>query len=310
MDDIAEGVTLDQLAIFVSVADHGGFSAAARALKRAQSAMTYGVQNLELQTGTELFDRSSYRPTLTAAGVALLPRARRVLEAASAFRKQALNLTEGIETRLIIAVDVYVPHALLLHALKAFRARFPLIDVTIMRQTMQATIQSLRDERANLGVIVDPPGRTALEDFERVICGAVQSIRVAAADHPLAKIPGPIGEEQLRDHMQVLLSADPEATGADDLGAYAVNRWRVNDLELRHRMILEGLGWGGMPAHLVEADIEAGRLVALPLDKQDPTNLTPRIPVSAAHLKTKPLGPAGRWLRDRLQEHSVDGTRS
>ncbi len=303
VDDIAEGVTLDQLAIFVSVADHGGFSAAARALKRAQSAMTYGVQNLELQTGTELFDRSSYRPTLTAAGVALLPRARRVLEAASAFRKQALNLTEGVETRLAVAVDVYVPPALLVHALKVFRAQFPLIDVTIMRQTMQATIQSLRDGRANLGVVVDPPGAAALEDFDRVICGEVRAIRVAAADHPLAKIPGPIGEEQLRDHMQLLLSADPGATGADDLGAYAVNRWRVNDLELRHRMILEGLGWGGMPAHLVEADIEVGRLVALPLDEQDPANLTPGIPVSAAHLKTKPLGPAGRWLRDRLQEH-------
>ncbi len=49
------------------------FSAAARKLNRAQSAITYTVQALEAQTGTDLFDRSAYRPTLTPAGRALVP---------------------------------------------------------------------------------------------------------------------------------------------------------------------------------------------------------------------------------------------
>ncbi len=300
-EHIAEGVTLDQLTIFVAVVDQGSFSAAARALKRAQSAISYGTQGLELQIGTELFDRSSYRPTLTPAGVALLPRARRVLEAASTFRKQALNLTEGLETRLAIVMDVYVPYALLVDALKAFRETFPLIDVSIMRQTMEATIRSLRDGHAILGIIVEPPGLATLEDFERVICGEVYGIPVAAPDHPLAQLAGPISEEQLRDHMQILLSSDPGATGTNDLGAHSINRWRVNDLELRYRMIRDGLGWGTMPAHMVEADIKAGTLVALPLDQKDPANLTRRVPLSAAHLKTKSLGPAARWLVEELR---------
>ena len=296
MDHIAEGITLDQFTIFVAVVDHGSFSAAARHLKRAQSAVTYGVQNLEAQIGAELFDRSSYRPTLSAAGVALLPRARRVLEAASLFRQQAHNLADGIETRLAIAMDVYIPTAIIIDALKAFRGQFPLIDVTIIRQTMQATLKTLRSNEADLGLVVDPIGLTNMEDMQRVTFGEVHAVTVAAADHPLSQLPGPIEEEQLRDHMQLLLSAEVGATGTTDIGAHAINRWRVNDLELRHRMIIAGLGWGAMPTHMVEDDIREGRLVALPLDERNPANLTPRVLLSATHLKARPLGPAARSL--------------
>ncbi|MBM3506652.1 MAG: LysR family transcriptional regulator [Alphaproteobacteria bacterium] len=42
-----DGLTLDQLAVFAAVVDHGSFSGAARALRRAQSAITYAVQHLE-----------------------------------------------------------------------------------------------------------------------------------------------------------------------------------------------------------------------------------------------------------------------
>jgi DNA-binding transcriptional LysR family regulator len=175
---------------------------------------------------------------------------------------------------------------------------------------MQATIQSLKEGQANLGIVVDPPMLTMLEDMERVLCGEVYAISVAAPDHPLANISGPITEEQLRDHMQLLLSSDPGATGTTDLGAHAVNRWRVNDLELRHRMILEGLGWGSMPAHLVEPDVRAGRLIALRLDPRDPSHLRSGVPLSAAHLKSKPVGPAGRWLIGRLTAYQTKHTSS
>ena len=298
---IAEGVTLDQLSVFVAVVDSGSFSAAARALRRAQSAITYGVQALELQTGSVLFDRSSYRPALTAAGIALLPRARRVLEAAVTFRQQASSLAKGVETRLSIVVDVFIPYAPLIRALIGLRDAFPLTDVSIMRQTMDATVRSLREGQAHLGLLIDPPTPEALEGFARVVCGVVQRMPVAASSHPLAGLPGPITTEQLRDHMQLLLSSDPMATGTDDLGAHSVNRWRINDLDLRHRMILGGLGWGTMPAHLVEQDIAVGRLVALPLDQTDPANRMPEVTFSAAHRTSDPLGPAARWLVDRLQ---------
>lgn len=309
MQTLAEGMTLDQLTVFVAVVDHGSFSAASRALGRAQSAVTYGVQGLEHQTGSDLFDRSSYRPTLTPAGIALLPRARRVLEAASTFRQQATSLAKGVETRLSIVADVYIPHDPLITALTAFREAFPLVDVSIMRQTMDATMRSLRDGHANLGLVVDPPGSEGIEGLTRTVCGTLGRVPVAASNHPLARLPGPIGTEQLRDHMQLLLSSDPMATGTDDLGAHGVNRWRINDLDLRRRMILSGLGWGSMPAHLVEDDLRGGRLVALALDSDDPANRTPEVTFSAAHMASRPLGPAGRWLVRHMSDEAATEVR-
>lgn len=82
---------------------------------------------------------------------------------------------------------------------------------------------------------------------------------------------------------------------------HAVNRWRVNDLDLRHRMILDGLVWGTMPGHHVADDLRQGRLVMLPLDPSDPANqMLPELTYSAAHPVPKPLGLAGRWLVSRL----------
>jgi DNA-binding transcriptional LysR family regulator len=301
VDNVADGVTLDQLTVFVAVVDGGSISAAARALRRAQSAVTYAVQGLELQTGSQLLDRSGYRASLTPAGAALLPRARRVLEAANVFRQQASGLVRGVETRLSVVVDAFVPIAPLIRALAALREAFPLVDVSITRQSLDATARVLRDGLATLGLLIDTPLPDGTEGYARIVCGTVRRIPVAAAHHPLAQMTGPIRMETLRDHMQLLLSADPLATGIDDKGAFAVNRWRVNDLDLRHRMILDGLGWGTMPGDLVADDLARGRLVVLPLDPADPSNrMLPELTWSAAHPADRPLGPAGRWLVARL----------
>lgn len=303
VDTVADGVTLDQLKVFVAVVDSGSISGAARALRRAQSAITYAVQGLELQTGSQLFDRSGYRASLTPAGATLLPRARRVLEAADVFRQQASGLVRGVETRLSVVVDAFVPLAPLIRAFAAFREAFPLVDVSLTRQSFEATARILREGQATLGVLIDTPLPDGTERYARVVCGTVQRVPVAAPHHPLAQMAGPIRMETLRDHMQLLLSADPQATGTDDRGAHAVNRWRVNDLDLRHRMILEGLGWGTMPGHLVADDVARSRLVVLPLDPSDPANrILPELTYSAVHPVAKPLGPAGRWLVARMVE--------
>ena len=60
--------TLDQLLVFVTVADSGGFAAAARELGRAQSAVTYAIRALEQESGLLLFDRTGYRAALLSLG--------------------------------------------------------------------------------------------------------------------------------------------------------------------------------------------------------------------------------------------------
>src|ERR1700691_3101153 len=95
-----DALTFDQIQLLLAVIDEGSFSGAARKLRRAQSAVTYGIQRLEEQVGLALFARSAYRPTLTETGRALLPRARRIAEEAMAFREQAKSLAGGLEAEI------------------------------------------------------------------------------------------------------------------------------------------------------------------------------------------------------------------
>lgn len=68
-----------KLAHFVAVVDHGGFTAASRAVFVSQPALSSAVKDLEAELGVELFTRIGHRVNLTPAGSALLDPARRVL---------------------------------------------------------------------------------------------------------------------------------------------------------------------------------------------------------------------------------------
>src|ERR1700751_2997019 len=100
-----DSLTLDQIRIFLAVADTGSFSRAAKQLNRAQSAVSSGIQKLEAQFGIPLFDRTAYRPALTEAGRALLPRARRIALETKAVRDAARRLASGVEAVQAVVLD-------------------------------------------------------------------------------------------------------------------------------------------------------------------------------------------------------------
>jgi DNA-binding transcriptional LysR family regulator len=85
-----------------------------------------------------------------------------------------------------------------------------------------------------------------------------------------------------------------------EFGVHAVNRWRVADLELKHAMLLAGIGWGTMPTLRIAGDLAAGRLVQLKPTSWEGFDQLPNFTYVAAHRQDRPLGPAGRWLFERL----------
>src|SRR5258705_13406730 len=101
-----DAVTLDQLRTFVAAAEEGSFSAAARKLRRAQSAVSQTVANLEGQLRVQLFDRGGRYPRLTDEGHALLRDARAVAEHMDSFKAHARSIHEGLEPELSVVVDV------------------------------------------------------------------------------------------------------------------------------------------------------------------------------------------------------------
>ena len=293
-----DAFSLDQLRVFATVVQEGSFSAAARKLHRAQSAITYAVQKLEEQVGAELFDRSAYRPVLSEAGRALLPRARRILEEVDDFVVQARGIAGGLEAELALVVESMLPMTTLVDALTRFQAEFPSVQTRIHVETLGASSQLLLDGVADLGLVTEFASQ--FEALERTPVDEIELVPVAAPAHPLARMQAPLDQDVLREHVQLVLTDRSELTAGRDFGVTAVRTWRIADLGAKHAMLLAALGWGSMPLHMVESDLEAGRLVRLRPRSWDGSDRMPRPEVVVARRRDRALGPAGRWMLERL----------
>src|SRR5882762_9191305 len=99
-----DGVSLDQLRAFITAVDEGSFSAAARKLNRAQSAISDMVSNLEDQIGVVLFDRSGRYPKLTPAGTVILSDARGIVANIEFMKARAKGMAAGVEPELSVVI--------------------------------------------------------------------------------------------------------------------------------------------------------------------------------------------------------------
>lgn len=293
-----DGVSLDQLRNFITAADEGSFSAAARKLHRAQSVVSESVSALESQIGVALFDRSGRYPRLTAEGSVLLADARGVVAGVDFMKARARGMASGLESELSVVVDVLFPIEAMTSAARDFSAKFPSIPLRLHVDALGGAYQPVLDGRASLGVVgslpIMPPSLTS----ERLI--GVAMVMVASSDHPLAAVKGLISKAELSRHVQLVLTDRSSLSEGREFGVMSPRTWRLSDLFAKHAFLLNGLGWGGMPVHAVELDIKEGRLVKLAIEDVPPGALI--LPMSAAYPTAAPPGPAGRWLVERLKQ--------
>ena len=286
-------LTLDQLRVFLSVVEEGSFSGAARKLRRAQSAVSYGVATLEGQLGVTLFDRSGRTPVPSEAGQALLPAARSIVNDADELAASALRMTEGLEPRVTLAIEVLYPMPLMLTALAAFRNRFPTVSLLLRTEAMGAVAELVQNETCRVGISVAAP--FVPKELDQIPLTSVQLVAVAAPEHELARHVGPIPARVLQRHTQLVLTDRSRLSEGFEGGVAGGPNWRIADLGAKHQFLRAGFGWGTMPLQAVAKDLERKRLVQLPLAVGDVS-----VNLAVIYKPAHPPGPATRWLLDLL----------
>ena len=295
-----DGVSLDQLRAFIAAVDEGSFSAGARRLRRAQSAVSELVSNLEAQIGVVLFDRSERYPKLTPAGVLLVADARTVVANVDLLKARAKGIAGGLESELSAVVDVLFPIEAIAESAKEFRDRFPRTPLRLYVEALGGTYGPVLDGRCSLGVVGSLPIAPDSMTLERL--QSVAMVVVAAPEHPLALVEGVISKVELAKHVQLVLTDRSQLTAGREFGVMSPFTWRLGDLFAKHAFLLKGLGWGAMPLHTVAQDLREGRLAKLSVEDLPDEGLV--LAMSAAYLTAKPPGPAGRWLIQRLRQCS------
>lgn len=292
-------LTLDQLRVLVAIEETGSFSAAGRRLRRVQSAISHSVQGLEEAQGLLLFDRSSRTPRFTDAGRALAAQARQVLRQADVFERTAQAIAAGLEPELPIALDSFVPTPPVIRSLAGLQAQHPDLAVTLFTEGMGAAERRVRDGSATLGLCALLPSMA--QELQAIPLTHVTMVPVVAPSHPLALEARTITRDILGQHVQLILT-DPLQRPGPSFSVVSPRVWRFVDIARRLEFLLAGFGWGTMPQHLVQPDIEAGRLVKLAID--DPGVLPGTIGLFAIHDRQRRLGLGARWLLSELQRQS------
>jgi DNA-binding transcriptional LysR family regulator len=292
-----DGLSLDQLRIFQAAVDEGSFSAAARKLRRTQSAVSETLANLEAQLGVVLFDRSARYPRLTTEGAVLLADARAIVAGVNGLKARAKGIAGGLEPELTAVIDVFFPITAFAKVAREFRESFSATPLRLYVEALGATVQPVMDGRASFGLVGSLPTLPAGLTAERIT--SVDFVMVAAADHPLAAHRGLIPKVVLAEHVQLVLTDRSDLSAGREFGVMSPSTWRLGDLFAKHAFLLSGLGWGGMPLHIVRQDIDEGRLVILSIEDIPEGGLS--LPMSAVYRTSDPPGPAGRWMIERLR---------
>src|SRR5580698_1162062 len=299
-----DGVSLDQLRTFIAAVDEGSFSAASRRLLRAQSVVSDTVSNLEEQIRVPLFDRSGRYPKLTPQGVVLLADARSIVTGVDLLKARAKGMSAGLEPELSLVIDVFYPIDAITQVAKEFRQKFPGVALRIYVEALGGAIKPVLDGRCSIGVIGSLPAIPDTLTYERL--PGIAFLMVAARDHALASHRGKISKEVLGKHTQIVLTDRSELSSGREFGVMSSSTWRLADLFAKHHFLLNGLGWGGMPLHVVRKDLEEGRLAILQIEDVPPGGLV--LAMSAVWQTRSPPGPAGRWFIERLKQIPVPAT--
>ena len=291
-----DAVTLDQIRLFVGVADDGSFSATARRRHRANSAVSYGIGNLERNLNVQLFDRSGRRPVLTPTGRSLLADARQVLSAIHRFGARAAAVSDGLELEVSVAVSAICPADLLIAFGRAFHQRFPTVALRVQTEVMEAVPALVLDGTCQLGI----SGPFAEHDLrlERRFLTQISLVPVAGPEHNLAQENSPLSGDEIRDELQIVIAQRSQAESEGTVGVFSTKVWRVADASTKLGLIRAGLGWGYLPLDLVQADLDRGGLIQLILEERGPDPLL--VPLTGITRIESPPGPAGRWLLNEM----------
>jgi DNA-binding transcriptional LysR family regulator len=289
--------SLDQLEMFARVVKTGSFSAAARSLGKTQSTISIAIANLEVDWGLALFDRSSKLPVLTPAGRKLLNEAELVLERCLDLESHANNLGELVEPGLTLAIEV--PYNILMPAIMDFATQFADVDLDIRHPFHGDVSELLLKGEVDLGIAFAQPAYPRDLGFSQM--GKLILAHVARRDHPLAQQKS-VSFAELRSHRRLVFSAHNNTLPSTEY-LDSARCWQAENYLALLEMTRAGLGWTTLPRQLIRRELDEGELVELQLAAYPHTDWL--VGVDLIWSKTRVLGKAGAWLKQRLQSHKV-----
>lgn len=286
-------MNLQQLDILLTVVAAGSFSAAARKLGKAQSAVSTAISELEIDLNLQLFDRSGRYPKITEAGGRILQQAQLVRLQCQQLTELAADLAGGVESRLCLAVDDEGQLPWLAPVLAELSAQFPKLELQVLFPLLEDLTSMLESGDADLGICFQP--QQLPEQFLRWPLQQLQFAAAVSTAHVLATLPE-VTMADLQQHRQLMVTGRGESLEKQRGRLSSRVWWLEGDMAVL-ALMEQHLGWAWLPLHVLEPALLQGKIKLLPVSSE-PAQLP--LQLELWQLRDKTLGPAGLWLRQRL----------
>jgi len=252
---------LDSLLVLDAIARKGSFAAAAKALHRVPSAVTYSIQKLESQLNVALFNRQGHRATLTEAGERLLKDGRLLLQLSEQVQRSVEQVGSGWESELRVAIADTVPLTPILEICQEFMAISPHTELRLSEEVLSGTWDALISGRCDLviGATGEIPSVGGLSVQPYI---DMEFIFAVSPNHPFAHAEQPITEPQLMQEIMVVVA--DSARSLPTRSAAVLQRQKtitVSSMETKRQAQILGIGMGYLPDFLIEEDLKSKRLI-------------------------------------------------
>lgn len=294
-------LTLRRLEVFVTVAEAGGFAAAAARLGIAQPSVSSHIQALEAKAGGLLFDRPrGQRPTLTPLGTSFLTHARQLLTEAN---ELTTNLDRGRKAqpqRIVFACQRSLANFVFTSVLADFARHHPQTEVLVRIGIQEDVLDQVERGHVDLGCLLS---NEELPNVSSTIIGRQQLVFVASPQHPLAQresvapaeieacsFVGPPPSALFGQALNVLLR---------QIGIRQLKMaFQATEYQFIRELVIAGVGISCSALTSVERDVAAGTLTILPVEAPPLT-----IDIRQVFSRRRILAPAVKTFADYLREH-------
>lgn len=262
---------LQDLNVFVTVANERSFSKAAKKLHRTQPAVSQAIHRIEEDLGDRLFDRSSRNGALTEAGVLLREHAVRLLRMAAEAEAAVRELQQVRRGRVLIGANEAAVHSVL-PMVQRFAQAHPTAQVEVRRVSSRQMSTELLQRTLDFGVLTFQPPEKGLQSISM---GNDELVMLAHPDHPLASRKRVTIEEVGRE--VVIAHNDPSPTRERVLRLYERRHAPINiqialpSLDGIKRAVEMGLGVAVLPRRCALTEIARGQLTAVKVPELGPS---------------------------------------
>lgn len=258
-------MTIRHIRMFVTVADQGGMSAAAKELHVSQPTVSQAIAELEKYYGVKLFERLSQRLYITKEGELMLSFSRHILDSFDRM-EEAMDLTAE-KPVLQLGCSVTVGTCLIHDILDKVKEKMPNLQVLVTVTNSSDIEQAILTNEVDLGIV---EGIIKSDELLTTPICEDELVLVCGKEHPLAKA-GKVTASMLQGQNYVSRESGSAERNQlekklEEQGIQFVRSFCSTNTEAIKNAVIRGRGIAVLSRRMVEKELATGDIVVLSLD--------------------------------------------